>query len=359
MRGRFASARRRPTPALRLEPVVTLALVALALVAPWPRLAVAGTKPAFDARFDFLYIAANEGDGSAGHVAVAFGDRTYDFGRRDDGLLTLDRSASRDFRYRYAVRGNRAIRRLHVAVTAATRELLLGAFEHRYDVQQRDLAALKGARDASDNGSARAIEDAYRYELLGRNCVSELFGTVDDALASAPDGAMAASTRLLGGHIAPGGLTSLPRVAAAAVRRTWRVVAADEIPSYRRYRVGVLERGRPWVALRESNVLTSSIYRRSEHDSIFLFFTDGAVAARPLLGAVNGVAGLLVTAAGLAVAPVDRGALLVGGVRGVVYSLPELAFVNIRKGTFPDATPDDADALVGAEDCEGTVSPPG
>ena len=34
-------------------------------------LAVAGTKPAFDARFDFLYIAANEGDGSAGHVAPA------------------------------------------------------------------------------------------------------------------------------------------------------------------------------------------------------------------------------------------------------------------------------------------------
>ena len=92
MRGRFASARRRPTPALRLEPVVTLALVALALVAPWPRLAVAGTKPAFDARFDFLYIAANEGDGSAGHVAVAFGDRST--GRRRATSATATPSAA-------------------------------------------------------------------------------------------------------------------------------------------------------------------------------------------------------------------------------------------------------------------------
>lgn len=32
--------------------------------------------------------------------------------------------------------------------------------------------------------------------------------------------------------------------------------------------------------------------------------------------------------------PLDRGVTLLAGLRGVLYSVPELAFVNIRKGTF-------------------------
>jgi hypothetical protein len=49
--------------------------------------------------------------------------------------------------------------------------------------------------------------------------------------------------------------------------------------------------------------------------------------------------------AGLPLLPFDRGDTLVAGVRGAVFSLPELAFVNLRKGSFdyvpPDARPDD------------------
>ena len=36
----------------------------------------------------------------------------------------------------------------------------------------------------------------------------------------------------------------------------------------------------------------------------------------------------------LALLPLDRGHLLVSGVRGTLFSLPELAFVNLRKGSF-------------------------
>jgi hypothetical protein len=71
----------------------------------------------------------------------------------------------------------------------------------------------------------------------------------------------------------------------------------------------------------------------------FLFFTDDTVAARPVLGALNLVAGIGVAAAGLAMLPVDRGDLLKSGLRGVLFSLPELAFFNIRKGSFPDLGP--------------------
>jgi hypothetical protein len=87
------------------------------------------------------------------------------------------------------------------------------------------------------------------------------------------------------------------------------------------------------VRVRESNTLTSTLYRRNRVDSALLFFTDDTVATRPLLGAVNVVAGLWVSAAGVTML-VDGGELLRAGLRGVLFSLPELAFFNIRKGSL-------------------------
>jgi hypothetical protein len=110
------------------------------------------------------------------------------------------------------------------------------------------------------------------------------------------------------------------------------------LPSYRRTELGrMYERQNPlWVFVRESNTLTSTLYKKPPEDSAFLFFTDDAVAARPIFGALNVIAGLGVAAAGLATLPLDRGALLTSGIKGALFSLPELAFFNIRKGSFPD-----------------------
>jgi hypothetical protein len=88
------------------------------------------------------------------------------------------------------------------------------------------------------------------------------------------------------------------------------------------------------VYLRESNTLTSTLFRRGAHDSFFVFFTDDVVAPRPLWGTVNLLAGLGASAVGLALAPVDHGATLRAGLRGALFSLPELAFVSLRKGSF-------------------------
>jgi hypothetical protein len=94
------------------------------------------------------------------------------------------------------------------------------------------------------------------------------------------------------------------------------------------------------------------MYRRNADDSIFVFFTDDAVIARPILGAVNLAVGLAASAVGLVTLPVDSGATLWAGLRGAVFSLPELFFRNIRKGTFayvrkdiplPPVSPADAD----------------
>jgi hypothetical protein len=149
----------------------------------------------------------------------------------------------------------------------------------------------------------------------------------------------AASVERLGGHVDPGGpLNFIPAVAANAVQSTYAVSVVDELPSYRKTRLALMyERENPvWVFLRESNTLTSTLYRRAPVDSAFLFFTDDIVPARPVLGALNLVAGLGVAAAGLAMLPVDHGNMLMAGLKGAMFSLPELAFFNIRKGSFPE-----------------------
>jgi hypothetical protein len=195
------------------------------------------------------------------------------------------------------------------------------------------------ARDREEAHEAE-LRRLYGYDLISRNCVTEIFRTIEAALAPAADGAEAArreSIARLGGHVdVDGTLNFIPAVSARAVRETYAVSETIEIASYRLAGLARLARSENALAVRarESNTLTSTLYRRNPADSAFLFFTDDTVATRPLLGAVNVVAGLGVSVAGLFAMPVDRGDLLRAGLRGVLFSLPELAFFNIRKGSL-------------------------
>ncbi len=56
--------------------------------------------------------------------------------------------------------------------------------------------------------------------------------------------------------------------------------------------------------------------------------------AGPLYGAVNLVWAIGEAAAGAVTAPFDGGRRLVRGSSGALFSLPELAFFNVRKGSF-------------------------
>jgi len=184
------------------------------------------------------------------------------------------------------------------------------------------------------------------YHLIRRNCVSELFALVDETFANAvrergealdADAVARESEIRLGGYIdpsfAPG---AIPFVSSQRVRKSWRVVAADELPSLRRARAAELRaQGDPaWVALRESNTLTSTLYTPGGDDSLFVFFTDDGAALRPLLGAFNLTAALVGAGVGVLRLPFDGGRALDAALRGALFSLPELAFWNIRKGTF-------------------------
>ncbi|HXJ78318.1 MAG TPA: hypothetical protein VMS64_06500, partial [Candidatus Methylomirabilis sp.] len=212
-------------------------------------------------------------------------------------------------------------------------------------------AALRAARER-EAAHAADLERLYGYNLLTRNCVTEIFRIIKaalarDVLARDPtlDGpaleaeVRGASVERLGGFVDPrGGLNFIPAASAVSVQSAYAVSAVEELPSYRKaHLTRMYGRENPvWVYVRESNTLTSTLYRRTPDDSAFLFFTDDAVAARPVLGVLNVVAGLGVAAAGLAMLPVDHGDLLKSGLKGVLFSLPELGFFNIRKGSFPD-----------------------
>ena len=209
-------------------------------------------------------------------------------------------------------------------------------------------ADLDGAIDAArarERRFGRAVESLHAYDLLRRNCVTELFRTMESAVARAtPPGVQLedALGRRLGGWVSlDGSLSFIPFLSAAAVDAHLAVAETAELPSYRLDRLARLEaeHGRLGTWLREGNTLTSTIYRRNPDDSFFVFFTDDTVALRPILGAVNLVAAAGASVVGLATLPLDHGARLRAGLRGALFSLPELAFVNIRKGSFTHVDP--------------------
>jgi hypothetical protein len=180
------------------------------------------------------------------------------------------------------------------------------------------------------------LVQVFGYDLITRNCVTELFRAIDRSLSEGeaqgnpPDAP-------LGGHVGAGlNLNFIPFVSAASVEARWRVVERYELPSHRRGLLHALYQHEPPLAvyLRESNTLTSTLYHRAGKDSFFLFFTDDAAWLRPLYGALNLASGIGAASVGLFLAPLDGGEALSAGARGALFSLPELAFFNIRKGTF-------------------------
>jgi hypothetical protein len=185
--------------------------------------------------------------------------------------------------------------------------------------------ALVTSRAAERRQRAR-LEKQYGYDLVRRNCVTALFETLADAGVGTATGAP---------------LDFIPVVASAHLARRLPVREATPLPSRRELTLAVQRVREPAlvVALRESNTLTATAYRRNPDDSLFLFFTDGAAAMRPLLGALNLGVGLGASAAGLATLPFDAGHLLSAGARGALFSIPELAFVNIRKGSYDHRPP--------------------
>jgi hypothetical protein len=116
----------------------------------------------------------------------------------------------------------------------------------------------------------------------------------------------------------------------------------EALPSHRRRALARVRAEDPRLArrLREATTLGSSIYTPRRRDGAFLLFTDDLVWPRPLLGALNLGYALGRGAVGLAAAPFDRAARARAAFSGVLFSVPELVFLNFRKGSFEYVEPE-------------------
>lgn len=186
-------------------------------------------------------------------------------------------------------------------------------------------------------GQVTALNDElktqYEYDLLARNCVTELFRSIN--LALGPE-----TGQILGSRIDPDS-QFVPFLAFAQLRQRYPVAQSHVHASFRHQGLAEFyaQDFPPWVFLRESNIFSAKLYQYNPDDAAFVFFTDDGFLLRPLFGAVNTLTGLGQSFIGLLEWPFDEGARLRNGTRGLLMSLPELAFINIRKGSYKFAVP--------------------
>jgi hypothetical protein len=266
-------------------------------------------------------------------VEASLRSRVAGEGLGDGALGRLEEIAGRGEEYRRGAEEGRAVRepdgrllplrRRDVPVPAS-----LAAPEALRAARARVVAAEADAEDA--------LRASYGYALLTQNCVTELARALEDALGGPTDAAAA-----LGVALEPErGARFVPSVFFASLRARRPDASETRVPSFRERALAAAraQDGALRVALRESNVLTSRIYRWRDRDTTFLFFTTGPAWLRPPLGVANLAIALAELPVGVASASLDRGRRLRRAAYGALYSLPELAGRNVRKGSFDAAT---------------------
>lgn len=186
--------------------------------------------------------------------------------------------------------------------------------------------------DAAYRAFRAKLEAAYPYQLMARNCATELVRTLNSAFPRVEE-----VRRALGASLDPDDVSvRVPFRLYERVVARLRTEQRSLLPSYRNRQLGAFAaREHPlWIYLAESNTVTSTLYRPRRGDTRFLLFTEDVAWLRPVYGAVNLGYGLVHAGVGLITAPIDQGEGLREGLRGALFSLPELVFANIRKGSF-------------------------
>lgn len=176
------------------------------------------------------------------------------------------------------------------------------------------------------------IKQSYSYHLITRNCVNDLQRTVNNSFSGQQE-----SEQLLGGWIDPAAdRLVIPYDYFNKIKTRYRVEQVNVYPARRLADLAAHFSGEsgPGLWFREGNSITSTLYQPRTEDTPFLFFTDDLVWARPPLGLINLAWAALHVIGGVFYLPTDGSEQLWQGLRGMFYSLPELIFFNIRKGTY-------------------------
>jgi hypothetical protein len=195
---------------------------------------------------------------------------------------------------------------------------------------------------AYENKLLEELNEHYRYDLITRNCVTELFRTIDQGLLSPQNIAvnqvdlhLTESTKRLGGNVSAD-YNFIPFISFHTVQENYKVTKSEVLKSYRDQQLAKLyaKNDDLIVSLREANTLTSTIYTNNPDDAFFVFFTDDNLVLRPVFGLVNTAAGIGQSVFGFLSWPFDTGKNIKSGATGVLMSLPELLFFNMRKGSY-------------------------
>ncbi|MBS3953507.1 MAG: hypothetical protein KGZ88_11200 [Methylomicrobium sp.] len=214
------------------------------------------------------------------------------------------------------------------------------------DLSRQQLRAALAELDTYRVQLMDQLKQHYHYDLITRNCVTEIFRSIDSALLQKDPQPLSAidevehikaiSKNRLGGYVTPV-YNFIPFVSYQSVLDQYRISRSETLPSYRHQEMNKrYESGQQLLTrLQESNVLSSTLYRYNPDDALFVFFTDDNIPLRPLFGAINTTAGLGQSLLGLLSWPFDSGKNLKSGATGVLMSLPELVFFNMRKGSYP------------------------
>ena len=175
-------------------------------------------------------------------------------------------------------------------------------------------------------------EELYGYNLFFRNCATELIRSLNTTFPDKESGQAA-----LGGWLEmDNGLVFIPFVFYEQSIAAFSLKNQQFLPARRLRNLETLyeQDSDILVWLRESNTLSSTLYEPRSKDTPFLFFTDDSLLLRPIQGVLNVGYAALHGIGGIITFPFDGGKRFNQAARGVFYSLPELAFGNIRKGSY-------------------------
>ncbi|WP_201029141.1 hypothetical protein [Leptospira weilii] len=175
------------------------------------------------------------------------------------------------------------------------------------------------------------LKKIYPFHLLFENCTTEVLKNVQDSFDRKK--IPFPSEKIDFGF----SLAFIPFYASHWISDNWKNEGKKIFLSYRRKKLSELLKQNPsWKThFKESLTFSSSIYKSNREDHFFLLFTDDVFWVRPFYGIVNLTTGLGATLIGILALPLDKGERFQKGFQSLFFSFPELAFFNIRKGTFP------------------------
>jgi len=176
------------------------------------------------------------------------------------------------------------------------------------------------------------MRSLYSYDLFTRNCVTEIIRTISQIPTNnkqITELSQLTSEDLIA-FIPFGSFHSLSDA-----------YSKQTLPSFRHQQLQEMyrEENNALVFFREFNTLSASDYKFNDQDAPFLIFTDDNILLRPIFGSINLLVATTISVYGGLALPFDSGKALKDGTMGVLMSLPELAFFNIRKGSYKHLIP--------------------